>query len=84
MLSKCANPKCATELRYLRSGKVFKMETASETPFVVSGRKPGRRVEHFWLCGECAEHLTLNSKDDEIQVVPKRGLAPLVRAAAAS
>ncbi|MCU1306674.1 MAG: hypothetical protein JWN45_1369 [Acidobacteriaceae bacterium] len=57
MLSKCANPSCSTTLRYLRSGKLFKIEM--EGPVLVNGRKPVRKVEHFWLCGICSETQTL-------------------------
>jgi hypothetical protein len=57
MLSKCANPECTATLHYLRSGKVFKIEL--EGPVLVTGKKPMRRVEHFWLCGPCSETQTL-------------------------
>ncbi len=63
MLSKCANPDCSTALQYLREGKVFKIESAGETPFLVGAPKPVRRVEHFWLCGPCSERLTLGLRD---------------------
>jgi hypothetical protein len=59
MLSKCANPECSTALQYLREGKVFKIESEADGPFVVGSPKPVRRVEHFWLCGPCAEKMTL-------------------------
>lgn len=79
MLSKCANPDCSTRLHYLRSGKVFKVEMAG--PVLLDERKPSRRVEHFWLCGECAETHTLTYDDSAgIRVSPK----PLMRRAAAS
>lgn len=74
MLSKCANPECDQELRYLRAGKVFKVESGNETPFVVNGSKPVRRVEHFWLCGDCAEKLTLLYENGAISVVRKQVL----------
>lgn len=57
MLSKCANPDCPTTLHYLREGKVFKIE--KEGPVLVPGKKPVASVEHFWLCGPCAEKSTL-------------------------
>ena len=51
MLSKCANPDCPKTLRYLREGKVFRIESA--------GKKTPRKVEHFWLCGDCSRTMTL-------------------------
>lgn len=77
MLSKCANPSCSAQLVYLREGKIFTMEsTASHQSrlAVTSGQsKVSRRVEHFWLCGTCAEHWTLAFDDAlGLQVIPKK------------
>ncbi len=81
MLSKCANPECSTTLLYLREGKVFKVESDATGPIPVDGKKKVRRVEHFWLCGRCAESWTLlYDKEYGIRVEAK----PLVRRAAAS
>jgi hypothetical protein len=80
MLSKCANPECSNTLHYLRSGKVFKIEM--EGPALVNGRKPVRRVEHFWLCGTCSETQTLTYSNGEgVRVLQKTSI---VRRAAAS
>lgn len=93
MVSKCANPACSVPLHYLRDGKVVRIEvenaspgdgsSAHMIPFVI-GKKPSRRVEHFWLCGKCC--LTMNLLWDQEQgvvVVPKAA-APIARRAAAS
>ena len=81
MLSKCANPDCSTTLHYLREGKVFKVESEAELYLVDGGKKPARKVEHFWLCGPCSETNTLiKDKADGVKVVAK----PLSRRAAAS
>ena len=48
MLAKCANPSCTASFRYLREGKLFRLELVSE-----------RRYEHFWLCSDCCRTLTL-------------------------
>lgn len=65
MLSKCANPVCSEPFRYLRHGKLFRLETGmerrngpsfGEDPTV---KKPVRRTEYFWLCDECAARMTL-------------------------
>ena len=85
MLSKCANPTCSSELLYLREGKVFMIEHASDpipisTP-VADRPKLLNRVEHFWLCGSCAPGMTLAyDRKNGVQVVPKKALKA-VRAA---
>jgi hypothetical protein len=64
MLYRCANESCNAPFRRLRGGKLFQVETelfvgrqSSSTP----GRKsrPGRRVEHYWLCDACSPFVTL-------------------------
>jgi len=81
MLSKCANPDCSTTLHYLREGKVFKVESDAELFLVEGGKKPIRKVEHFWLCGPCSESNTLvKDKAEGVKVIAK----PLSRHAAAS
>lgn len=81
MLSKCANPECHTTLHYLREGKVFKVESESDLFLVESGKRPVRKVEHFWLCGPCSETNTLIKDTVEgVKVIAK----PLIRRAAAS
>jgi hypothetical protein len=77
MVSKCANPECATPFRYFHEGKLFRLETRvgierrrtmdSEN----ASSKPMRRVEFYWLCERCAEKLTLVQKDAEISVRPR-------------
>lgn len=62
MLYKCANEACSTPFRKLREGKLFQVETeyfsADESIAVRRGR-PGRKVEHFWLCDSCSPYVTL-------------------------
>jgi hypothetical protein len=66
MVSKCANPDCSTPFLYFRRGRLFRvevqpgMELDEDLEGEVSGRKPARRIEFFWLCGECAATMTLN------------------------
>jgi len=59
MLSKCANPTCTNPFHYLREGKLYQMETGVGAPQIVGGKKPQHRIEYFWLCNQCAPHLTL-------------------------
>ena len=62
VLSKCANPACSVQFRYLRHGKVFEVETryfggsaGDETGKV---RNSGH-VEFYWLCDQCTDHIAL-------------------------
>jgi hypothetical protein len=65
MLHKCANPACTNQFRRLREGKLFQIETKyfPDSRQVVPGStrktRPGRHVEHYWLCDECAPYMTL-------------------------
>ena len=51
MVSWCANPDCRRELRYFREGKIY--------AFLMSSASGHRRLEHFWLCGECFKTMSL-------------------------
>lgn len=66
MLSRCANPNCATPLRRLRDGRLFQFAikcvsvTGLDRIAVEHGRQERRRsVWHFWLCGDCSSNMTL-------------------------
>ena len=83
MVSKCANPGCSAPFRYLRTGKLFRVEMehdpiatqALEAMF--APQKPTRRAHFFWLCDGCSSKVKL--------VVGKNGIAtePLIRTHAA-
>jgi len=71
MLSKCANPTCSNPFRYLREGRLFEIESNQpvQTPSSVS--KPVRRIEFFWLCGECSAELTVvNDYEKGVITIP--------------
>jgi hypothetical protein len=76
MLAKCANPSCSTPLVYLREGKIFMVEssqsrTDKDAAIVLRPKSPSR-VEHFWLCGPCAAHMTLTyDRQRGVEVVSK-------------
>jgi hypothetical protein len=78
MLSKCANPSCSTPLVYLREGKIFMIEAASQPQAAANASstatpKASNRVEHFWLCGPCSAQMTLAcDRQHGVKVVPKR------------
>ena len=69
MVSQCANPDCATPLRYLRDGRLFQFEVRPQsTKEPSSGFEKARRtITHFWLCGQCSSKLTLVF--DQLQAV---------------
>ncbi len=97
MVSKCANPSCPTPFHYLREGKLFRIEMndgqGTVQPHVISRvqksgmqvisrNRPARGVEHFWLCGRCANVLTVAY--DEVQGVVLLPLFKPAHRAAAS
>jgi hypothetical protein len=66
MLSRCANSQCCKPFLKLRDGKLFLVETnhvtkpgEAATPPFVRARQQQRRVEHYWLCDDCATDWTL-------------------------
>lgn len=63
MLSKCANPNCSTVFLYFRNGKLFRWDGSeiSQRPQLanVTHRKPVRKPEFFWLCGNCSTRMTV-------------------------
>lgn len=67
MVNNCANPACKKPLHYLREGKVFLFSQKETTS---NGGKVPQRLEHFWLCGECAKFWTLVMDNDRsVQVI---------------
>ncbi len=78
MLAKCVNPACSKPLHYLRDGRIFHIER--NPPLAESG-KQSHNVEHFWLCGDCCQSMTvLFDPQRGVQVVP-RSARPGSRAA---
>jgi hypothetical protein len=84
MLSKCANPSCKAPFQYLSEGKLFRFDQQRVTytgPQLVTEKKPPRRLEHFWLCKECATEMTISwDRDRGVYVQPLRRFA-IARAA---
>lgn len=73
MLSKCANPGCSKHFLYLHEGKLFRIETQANGHTGPSPDADGpihRRLEFFWLCGECAQHLTVARDSSGVRVQP--------------
>ncbi len=60
MLSKCANPRCATTFRYLHEGRLYLIAPGKSRaghksrPSAESGQ-----LEYAWLCSSCSLDLTI-------------------------
>lgn len=65
MVSNCANPKCGKPLHYLREGRIFVFDVPGDG----DGAKRTRRLEHYWLCGECAQRMVVQQTADGIRAV---------------
>jgi len=63
MVSKCANPDCGKPLHYLRDGKIFLLQMRA------SDEKSTKRVEHFWLCGDCTANFDVRQVGAGVEVV---------------
>ncbi len=63
MLSRCANVQCSKPFLRLGQGKLFVLETehtlSSEGLVQEQVRGRPRRLEHYWLCEQCAKIWTL-------------------------
>lgn len=55
MVNFCANPECGKPLHYLREGRVFVFRVTRDG----AGEEVSHPLEHFWLCGDCAQSKTL-------------------------
>ena len=64
MVSQCANSDCRRKLHCLRDGKIYQ--------FVLSTKAGSKRLEHFWLCGECSKTMILIcGNPSEVKIVGK-------------
>ncbi len=87
MLSKCANAACSTPFRYLRDGKLFEVESNRPIQTSAGIAKPVRRIEFFWLCGQCSAELTVINDDKKGVItvpIPKERQFLVRRASAAA
>ncbi len=69
MLSKCANPECSEQFRFLHQGKIFHL---TPTPDVQACDDASLSLlyERFWLCDSCAKKLTLVWGGTQARLVP--------------
>jgi hypothetical protein len=79
MLSKCANPGCRNEFRYLHDGKLYLIDSKA-VAFARRSLSANARyertfaaLEYVWLCSSCAVDLTIHADPEHgISVVRKR------------
>ena len=69
MVSNCANPTCGKPLHYLREGRIFVFDVPGAVD--ATDGKRTRRLEHFWLCGACAQTMTVQQSAEGIHVVTR-------------
>lgn len=77
MYAQCFNPSCGAALHSFSEGRLFQFEVvsisvaASDDMTQAFDEKPERQTSHFWLCGHCAETVTLILEPRRgLQVVP--------------
>jgi hypothetical protein len=64
MVSQCLNPECGVPFLYLREGRLIALRWRAKPA-------TAERVEFFWLCGECANHMTVEMKrKGEMNLIP--------------
>jgi uncharacterized protein YlaI len=67
MLSKCLNPRCSATFQYLDQGRLFRIDfneaarkrASSGTKKDIAFQSKAHPIEHFWLCQECAQTMTV-------------------------
>ena len=59
MLVKFTTPSCSDSFRYLKDGRLFRLES---DPTLSSSKS--NRVEYFWLCHRCSSKMTLRLIED--------------------
>jgi len=69
VLSKCANPECSEQFRFLHEGKVFQLTPTPEVQEMSEGAFPGL-YERFWLCDRCSKEMTLIWAGTHAKLVP--------------
>ena len=73
MLDKCTNPECSAQFDY-KQGRYFRFRRAC-----AANQAPANThsVEHFWLCGRCAETHALQYHKEHGVVIRLQHMAQL-------
>lgn len=69
MLSKCANPECSEQFRFLHQGKLFLIVPTPDVRASAYGSLPFL-YERFWLCDSCSKKMTLVWGGTKVKIVP--------------
>lgn len=77
MLSKCANPACFARFRYLHEGRIFNIEVKGGSV----SRPLQPKIEHFWLCEECAQVMKVVWEDGAAITRPLHQALPSAKVA---
>ena len=81
MLTKCLNPACDAQFRYMHQGRLLHLRYPSRPRTAVDAllanhrREPG---EFFWLCHNCAEQFQVIRVADGFKLVPMYGESELL------
>lgn len=68
MVSRCANPSCESQFRYLHEGRLFRFATNGIADGVTKNRL---NFDFWWLCGQCCSSVTLiQSGSARVEMVP--------------
>jgi hypothetical protein len=65
MIAQCVNPNCSTQLHSFLEGRLFQFEvisisvSAADRGSASFDEKPKSQTAQFWLCGDCAETMSL-------------------------
>ena len=75
MITRCANPECSAPFHYLRDGRLFQVDRDCSGhlvpgPFLMTHGGLPHHLEHFWLCGKCAQRYTLVLDGDQVVTAP--------------
>ncbi|MGD0908445.1 MAG: hypothetical protein ABSA96_12745 [Candidatus Acidiferrales bacterium] len=68
MLDQCANPECAIPFDY-RQGLFYRFRRTCAVNWAPANT---HNVQHFWLCGRCAETYTLQFQKEHGVVISLR------------
>jgi hypothetical protein len=64
MLSKCANPTCATTFRYLHEGKLYVIDMREPARHKPRCSNRSGQLEYAWLCSSCSLYLTIQLDEE--------------------
>jgi len=69
VLSKCANPECSEQFRFLHQGKLFLIIPTPDVRASLHDSLPFL-YERFWLCDSCSKKMTVVWGGTKVKIVP--------------